>query len=275
MRKTTTWLVAMAVCAMVTIGCNRNKGDQGHKQVYIDSVPEELPVEPVQPELPADTLTPPDSSATAKADTMPAPAPVEEPAPPVVQKRVYACSDDGYVNVRSQPTVKSEALGRLTVGGTGAKYLATEGEWTKIAYKGRDAYVKSCYTTTDSMASVAKVKPKAEAKPTTEAKPAGSDKLYYVVIASFSELERARKTTDGLPAEFKSPIYKYQTDGKTAYRICESCYTTRARAEARIKHLKQRFGKSDLWLWETNGKVTCVYCPTASDGKKMSPLIPN
>ena len=266
MRKTTTWMVAVAVCAMMTIGCNRNKINLEGMQTYVDSVPEELPIEPVQSEVPGDTIASSDSTATAKADTMPASK--EEVTEPVVYKKVYAKSDDGYVNVRSQPTVKSEALGRLTVGGPGAKYLATEGEWTKIEYKGREAYVKSCYATTDSLASMAKT------KPTAEAKPVNNGKLYYVVIASFSELERAKKTTDGLSTEFKSPVYKYQTDGKAMFRICESCFDTKAKAEARIKHLNQRFGKSDLWVWETDGKMSCVYCPVASDGKRMTPLIP-
>ena len=254
-------MAALAIGAMLTIGCDRSKVNQEGMQTYIDSVYETFPSDTVEAELPGDSITPPDSTATTKTDTVDVAAPAQEAAEPAVTKKVYAKSEDGYVNVRSKPSAQSEKLGQLTVGGPGVKYLATEGDWTKIEYKGREAYMKSCYVSTDSVVAAAKAKP-------------ADGKLYYVVIASFSELEGAKKTTDKLPAEFKSPVYKSQKDGKTMYRICESCYDTKEKAQARINQLNKRFGNSDLWIWEVDSKASCVYTPTASDGKKVSPLTP-
>ena len=172
----------LCLVAMGLVGCNWSKSDVEAEQTYVDSF--EVPEVPA---LPTDTLTVADLEKSRKTmlDSVKHDPPVSDepyempyeapPTPPASAKpktkMVYANDVAGYVNVRKEPTVKSEALGRLEKGGKGAKYIATEGEWYKVEYKGQTAYVKSVYATFESVPA----KPKSESKPADKEKSIPAD----------------------------------------------------------------------------------------------------
>ena len=171
----------LCLMAMVLVGCDKGKSAPDSNQDNVDTF--DLPSVPDFPS--ADTLTSEEIARSEKTlldsvkrdkrvsddpYAMPSePDPVA--APPVVKKTgkmVYANAVEGYVNIRKEPMVKSEALGRLYQGGKGLKYLGTQDEWYKVEYKGSTAYVKRVYATFDSLPP----KPKTESKPKTDSKPA-------------------------------------------------------------------------------------------------------
>ena len=59
--------------------------------------------------------------------------------------RVYSNCYDGYLNVRAQPTSKSQILGRLDNGPEGAELLGVEGSWSKVRVNGVVGYAASKY----------------------------------------------------------------------------------------------------------------------------------
>ena len=69
---------------------------------------------------------------------------VEEVAE-VVLPKVYSNAYDGYLNVRAQPTTKSQVVGKLNNGPEGAELLGVEGKWSKVRVNGVEGYVSSAY----------------------------------------------------------------------------------------------------------------------------------
>ncbi len=69
---------------------------------------------------------------------------VEEVAE-VVLPKVYSNAYDGYLNVRAQPTTKSQVVGKLNNGPEGAELLGVEGKWSKVRVNGVEGYVTSAY----------------------------------------------------------------------------------------------------------------------------------
>mgnify|MGYP002520365747 FL=1 len=63
----------------------------------------------------------------------------------VASPRVYSNCYDGYLNVRAQPTSKSQILARLNNGSEGAELLGVEGNWSKVRVNGVVGYVSSKY----------------------------------------------------------------------------------------------------------------------------------
>ena len=59
--------------------------------------------------------------------------------------KVYSNCYDGYLNVRAQPTTKSQILGRFNNGPEGAELLGVEGNWSKVRVNGVEGYVSSNY----------------------------------------------------------------------------------------------------------------------------------
>ena len=178
------------------------------------------------------------------------------------QSFVYAHSEDGYVNVRRQPSTKSEKLGELHNGGAGALYLGRDGDWLKVLFHGETAYVYSRYARVGQTAGEPAAK--AEAR------------YYYIVIATFENAEYAKKAADGLPDNMRRPVYRTIVGGKEKYRICESCFTSRDKALIRKKELDLRYGESDIWVWETRSLADCLYCPTSTQQgtTRITPLQP-
>lgn len=57
---------------------------------------------------------------------------------------VYSNCYDGYLNVRAEPSSKSQILGRLT-NGQGAELLGVEGNWCRVRVNGVVGYVSNSY----------------------------------------------------------------------------------------------------------------------------------
>ena len=58
---------------------------------------------------------------------------------------VYSNMYDGYLNVRAEPSTKSQVLGTLRNGPEGAELISVEGKWTKVRVNGVEGYVWSAY----------------------------------------------------------------------------------------------------------------------------------
>lgn len=253
-------------------GCKKEKAEEPASwQTYVDTLSAQAPE---SPDTLAVDLTKLPIDSSAKKDTV---AP-DDPLPVKNKKKVYAHSEDGFVNIRSEASVKSDALGRLHVGDAGLDYLGTEGDWYKVSYKGGVGYVKNIYAQVTDGEAPATTTPATAASTTTTSKTtapvAKSNTVYYVVIASFEDFNRARTTTNNLPDALLSPIYKVVDNGKVKYRICESCHSSYAKAKARINQLDNYYGKSDLWIWESKGLAQCAYLPKGLDGNMMKELTP-
>ena len=204
----------------------------------------------LQAHLSTCTASKPQQAVITQQDTLPQ------------QSFVYAHSEDGYVNVRRQPSTKSEKLGELHNGGAGALYLGRDGDWLKVLFHGETAYVYSRYARVGQTAGEPAAK--AEAR------------YYYIVIATFENAEYAKKAADGLPDNMRRPVYRTIVGGKEKYRICESCFTSRDKALIRKKELDLRYGESDIWVWETRSLADCLYCPTSTQKgtTRITPLQP-
>ena len=87
-------------------------------------------------------------------------------------------------------------------------------------------------------------------------------------------LEEAKKAMEYLPDFLVSPVYETTVKGKTEYRICLSCHTTKAKALEEIKKLKEVFSDRPFGIWKSKGLARCVYCPIAMNGDPMQPLEP-
>ncbi len=101
-------------------------------------------------------------------------------------------------------------------------------------------------------------------------------KVYYVVVCSCSTLEEAQKYNYNCPDGLECWIYKAYAKGKTVYRVCYSCHSTKAKAMAQIKYLKESpyaVWFTDAWIWPSNGLGKCVECPVSYEtGKPQPPL---
>lgn len=100
-----------------------------------------------------------------------------------------------------------------------------------------------------------------------------SKTVYYVVMGSYSSLEGAKEATFNAPDGLESPVYEAKVNGKTYYRICVSCYYSKAKAEAEVKFLKEYYGDG-FWIWPSKGLAKCVYCPYGLSGERLTPLKP-
>ena len=103
---------------------------------------------------------------------------------------------------------------------------------------------------------------------------ATDEKVYYVVVECYESLEEAKKALEVLPDFLVAPIYETTVKGKTEYRICVACYTTKAKALAEIKKLKEVLNDRRFGLWKSKGTARCVFCPVAMNGEPMQPLSP-
>ena len=78
---------------------------------------------------------------------------VEQPVE-VVLPKVYSNAYDGYLNVRAEPTTKSQVVGKLSNGPEGAELLGVEGKWSKVRVNGVEGYVSSAYVQSEPTAAV-------------------------------------------------------------------------------------------------------------------------
>ncbi len=59
------------------------------------------------------------------------------------QLKVYSNCYDGYLNIRAEPSSKSQILGTLPNGAEGAELLGVEGKWSKVRVNGVVGYIWS------------------------------------------------------------------------------------------------------------------------------------
>ncbi len=69
----------------------------------------------------------------------------------------------------------------------------------------------------------------------------------YIIIASFSDLEQARKTADAYTAQYQADILILPPTAAGFYRISYGRYPTAAEAEATLGSVKQN-GFPDAWI---------------------------
>lgn len=135
-------LAVYGLSMMMVVACRPSRPEMTESNTYVDSIVDSDAV--VSTAVPADSV-----AARVKEDSTAADA--EKGAiKKEVEKRVFARSEDGYVNVRQKPTISSDTLGRLLVGGESAIFLGVSGEWYHVRYHGREGYVKSVYAVVDS-----------------------------------------------------------------------------------------------------------------------------
>ena len=98
-------------------------------------------------------------------------------------------------------------------------------------------------------------------------------KVYYVVLGSFTDLAKAKQSTEVLPDALDGNcIYRTTDKGKTIYRLCLDCYYSRDKAQKLAKSTKEFFGR-DVWVWESQGVAPCVYQGISPSGEpaRMTP----
>lgn len=69
----------------------------------------------------------------------------------------------------------------------------------------------------------------------------------YIIIASFGDLEQARKTADAYTAQYQADIFILPPTAAGFYRISYGRYSSAAEAEAALGTLKQN-GFPDAWM---------------------------
>ncbi|MBR2194680.1 MAG: leucine-rich repeat protein [Salinivirgaceae bacterium] len=105
-----------------------------------------------------------------------------------------------------------------------------------------------------------------------------AQKVYYVVLGSHNTLEDSQKYNSACPDGMECWIYKCTSNGKTVYRVCYACFSTRQKAQAAINEWRSSlYGHlfADAWIWESDGLGNCVYCPINYETEKpKQPLSP-
>lgn len=179
------------------------------------------------------------------------------------EELVYSIADDGYVNIRYFPDADSDVVGVLATNRDGAKLISNQGAWWKVRIGDVEGYVNSKYVKLSN----------------TPVKINGLPTVYYVVLQSHSTLDSARIHNGWLPDGMECWIYKCTSNGKTVYRLCDGCFSTRSNAQAAINKWRsmEAHWYANAWIWESEGLGDCVECPPiyeGDDGGNFPPLTP-
>ena len=283
-------LAAAALLTLLVTGCKDTPKSDGTESDANDSLIS-IPPPVVQSPSTSDTIS--IDSLIARKDVSdnvrpddPYPQP-KQPEEPAEGKKsgstggssmVYASSDDGYANIRQEPSTKSPILGKLLKGGQGARLLDRVDGWYKIDFNGTIGYV---YSPIVSIGKPSATKSETNSKGTAgktasnTAKPAANNtgNVYYVVVASMSSLENAKKWYYNASDIFShAPVYKVVSGDKTSYRICSSCHKSKEKASEKARAIRDL--GFNVWVWESPGLGQCVYLPVGTSGNKVSPLKP-
>ena len=116
-------------------------------------------------------------------------------------------------------------------------------------------------------------KPSQAQSTSQQASKSNNKKVYYVVVSSWQDFEKAKTSYGKIPDALEGPIYKVKSNGKTIYRMCSSCHSTKEKAQAEVNKIK-KYTNSDIWIWESDGLGECVYTSVDAKGDKMRPLSP-
>ncbi|MBO4850210.1 MAG: SH3 domain-containing protein [Prevotella sp.] len=185
---------------------------------------------------------------------------------------VYSAANDGYTNIRKEPSVNAKVVGGLVNNGPGAKLLEkTSNGWYKVDLNGVVGYVSSKIVAIGDEDGPYTPIPKKNVK---DASANTKQKVYYVVMGSWSSLEKAKSYYQYAPEALEiGRIYKTSANGKPVYRIAIACYKSRENAQKKVGSIKKLLGR-DAWIWESQGLGQCVYCPKGYDGEPTKPFQP-
>lgn len=86
-----------------------------------------------------------------------------------------------------------------------------------------------------------------------------SNKVYYVVVGSYSNINNAIKEAKSWSGKQPS-VYKTTVKGKVYYRVCPSSFSTNAKAKSYIAN-----NGIDGWVWPSTGTASCVWSPGNSN----------
>ena len=168
------------------------------------------------------------------------------------EELVYSVATDGFVNVRQFPDADSYVVGVLATNRKGAKLVSNQGKWWKVRIDNVEGYVNSKYVKLSS----------------TPVKISGLPTVYYVVMRSYDTMEDAQMFNRMCADGAERWIYKCTSNGKTAYRLCDGCFSTRSDAQDRINECRSLYDGNNnwddytnAWIWESEGLGNCVYCP--------------
>ncbi len=101
-----------------------------------------------------------------------------------------------------------------------------------------------------------------------------AQKVYYVVLGSYSTLEGAQTYNYNCPDGMECWIYKCPLENETVYRVCYACFSTRQKAQAAINEWRSGlYGDwfTDAWIWVSNGLGNCVFCPGDYETERQKP----
>lgn len=178
------------------------------------------------------------------------------------EQLVYSVATDGFVYVRELPNADSETIGVLATNRKGAKLISDKDTWWKVRIDTVVGYVNSKYVKLSD----------------TPVKISGLPKVYYVVLESHSTLDSAQMYNYVCPDGMECWIYKCTAKGRTVYRVCDGCFSTRSKAQAAINEWRSTMRGdwyTNAWIWESEGLGDCVFCPGNYETERtMPPLTP-
>ena len=88
--------------------------------------------------------------------------------------------------------------------------------------------------------------------------PASSKSYYYVVVGSFTSLNDAKYCNNNAPGDVEwNGVYVATANGRTVYRVCDGCYTSKSSAQSHANEIKRIYG-INAWVWPNKGKARRV-----------------
>lgn len=109
---------------------------------------------------------------------------------------------------------------------------------------------------------------------TAQSKGKSSQTIYYVVVGSFTDLNKAKRFNASAPYDTDwCGVYATTSNGRTLYRVCANCYYSKARAQNAAREIK-RTDKIDAWVWANKGTARCIVGYYDDSIGKEIPLYP-
>ncbi|MBO4825630.1 MAG: hypothetical protein J5506_00125 [Prevotella sp.] len=254
-------ILLMALIAL-TCGCKEKNSSQPQQKEEAEeqTVEQNANTQHLTPNT--QTTTDMDDAEAKEPDGMVGASGFGTPPSATAKPIVYSIAEDGFLNIREMPVPGSKIVGKLTTGGEGAEYLGSTSKWHNVKYHGVEGYVNGNYAELRGLEELSTNVPEAKGR-----------KVYYVVLGSFTDLAKAKQSTEVLPDALDGNcIYRTTDKGKTIYRLCLDCYYSRDKAQKLAKSTKEFFGR-DVWVWESQGVAPCVYQGILPSGEpaRMTP----
>lgn len=99
-----------------------------------------------------------------------------------------------------------------------------------------------------------------------------NQKVYYVVLGSYSSLKEAKRFNYYAPDGLECNIYKARANGKIVYRACCNVFKTANEAHGCAREIQKHYG-INAWVWASNGAANCVFQETGLNGEPI-PILP-